>query len=74
MKKFALNVCFYFCLIGCNLIGGKNEVIQGIDHFPSGINPLYHFGDVETQITSQIYEPLIRLDSDYKTVLPHLAK
>jgi peptide/nickel transport system substrate-binding protein len=50
------------------------EVSQGIYLFPTGLDPVINRELFEYQIFSQIYEPLLSLDNDYKTILPCLAE
>ena len=51
----------------------NEQIVQGIAYYPQGLDPVSHYGDLETRISSQIFEPLVRLDSDYKTIHPRLA-
>ncbi len=46
---------------------------MAIEEMPHGFDPVYHDGVYDVQIQSQIYETLLRLDSDYQTILPNLA-
>jgi ABC-type transport system substrate-binding protein len=50
------------------------EIRQGIYFFPSGLDPAKNTDFYEYQIYSQIYEPLLKLDNDYQTLLPCLAE
>ncbi|HGY55759.1 MAG TPA: ABC transporter substrate-binding protein [Caldithrix abyssi] len=76
MNKILINSCLVLlltALTACNLTNNQNQVVQGSTDLPAGINPLYHFREIETQINSQIYETLTELSTDLKTVLPRLA-
>ncbi len=47
--------------------------MHGIETNPKGLDPAYNILPDEIQIYSQIYQTLVRLDSDGKTVLPNLV-
>ncbi|MEJ2054749.1 MAG: ABC transporter substrate-binding protein [Calditrichaceae bacterium] len=50
------------------------SVVYGIRDFPKSLDPAFGLTFDESQISSQIYENLITLDADCKTLKPHLAK
>jgi peptide/nickel transport system substrate-binding protein len=47
---------------------------MAIEGIPQGFDPIYNNGIYEAQIYSQIYETLLRLDSDYRTIVPNLVQ
>jgi ABC-type transport system substrate-binding protein len=73
MKKFILILGALFSFMSCGLFNDGKEIRQGLYLFPAGLDPASKSGQFEYQIYSQIYEPLLTLDKDYKTLLPCLA-
>jgi peptide/nickel transport system substrate-binding protein len=71
--KFIIYFVLSSALISCNYSCNNDEIIQEIDFFPSGLDPAKDIGYSEYQILSQIYEPLLTLKNDYKTLIPCLA-
>jgi peptide/nickel transport system substrate-binding protein len=69
-----LLILLLLILHGCDQLTSEHEVTLGIDIFPSGLDPARNFNLFEYQIYSQIYEPLLTLDNDYKTLKPCLAE
>jgi peptide/nickel transport system substrate-binding protein len=57
----------------CAFYNDEIEITQGLDFFPSGLDPATNTKFFEYQIFSQIYEPLVSLSDDYKTIIPCLA-
>ncbi len=73
MKNIILIFLMSLILNSCGSFNDKEEITQGIYFFPSGLDPVKDTLFYEYQIFSQIYEPLLTLDSDYQTLLPCLA-
>ena len=61
-------------LISCGFLKEEKEITQGLNFFPSGLDPVANTEFFEYQIFSQIYERLLTLEYDYQTLLPCLAK
>jgi peptide/nickel transport system substrate-binding protein len=73
MKKFIVSFIIFLLLISCSSFENGKEITQGLYFFPDGLDPAKNTEFFEYQIFSQIYEPLLTLDDDYKTLLPCLA-
>lgn len=72
--KFLFLILLGFALIlRCHQFENESNIIYTIEDFPSGLDPSINFRLDEKQIYSQIYETLLTLDSDYKTLVPNLA-
>jgi len=67
--KFAVLFLLNF-VFNCN---DNNNISYGIRDFPKSLDPVFGLSFDESQISSQIYEKLISLDYDNKTIKPHLA-
>jgi peptide/nickel transport system substrate-binding protein len=65
---------FVVILLGCNILHEDNSVIFGIEDFPHGIDPAKYSGIYDVRLYTQVYETLISLDKDYKTLIPCLAR
>ena len=74
MKNAVAIILSFYLISSCGLINDEKEIRQGIYLFPSGLDPAKNKEFYEYQIYSQIYEPLLTLDRDYKTLLPCLAE
>jgi len=74
MKNLMLIIISFLFIISCGLFNDEREIRQGLYLFPTGLDPARNSELFEYQIFSQIYEPLLTLDSDYKTILPCLAE
>ena len=74
MKNLIAVVLLLPLITSCGLINEEKEIRQGIYLFPSGLDPAKNTEFYEYQIFSQIYEPLLTLDRDYKTLRPCLAE
>jgi peptide/nickel transport system substrate-binding protein len=61
-------------LCGCDQLTSEHGVTQRIEIFPDGLDPAKNSDLFEYQIYSQIYEPMLTLDTDYKTLKPCLAE
>ncbi len=76
-RNFMNNYIVFFLisslLISCDFLKEEKEITQGLNFFPSGLDPVTNTEFFEYQIFSQIYEPLLTLDYDYQTLLPCLA-
>ncbi len=76
-RNFMNNYIVFFLisslLISCGFLKEEKEITQGLNFFPSGLDPVTNTEFFEYQIFSQIYEPLLTLDYDYQTLLPCLA-
>ena len=74
MKTNSLKI--FFLIIGSVLAwtcSDEESIRMAIEEMPRGFDPVYHNGVYDVQIQSQIYETLLRLDSDCQTILPNLA-
>jgi peptide/nickel transport system substrate-binding protein len=47
---------------------------MGMEYFPTGLDPAVNNGIYEVNIYSQIYETLIKIDKDHRTLIPNLAQ
>ena len=63
-----LKICIL--VLGCS---NRGEISMGIESFPNDLDPVKDYGFYTTQITNQIFETLISLDEDNKTIIPNLA-
>jgi peptide/nickel transport system substrate-binding protein len=59
---------------GCAILNPPKQVTQVIYYFPAGLDPAINHEFYEYQIFSQIYEPLLKLGDDYKTLESCLAE
>jgi peptide/nickel transport system substrate-binding protein len=73
LKEYKI-LLLIFTFVSCNTISDNNEIIQEVNFFASGLDPAKDYKSFEYQIFSQIYEPLLTLKNDYKTLLPCLAR
>ena len=73
MRKTFLLVAILIFSSNCQNFKNDTTIVQAISSFPRGLDPVQHQSIDEYQIYSQIYETLLKLDSDYKTLLPNLA-
>ncbi len=60
-------------MVGCTLIDNNEEIVQGISQYPKTLDPLLRSNDIEIQINMQLYETLLGLEGDTKTIRPRLA-
>ena len=74
MKPLLILSLIFFILYSCNPFRNKNTLIQAIDELPLGLDPAVNYSIDDKQIYSQIYESLLCLDQDYKTLVPNLAQ
>jgi peptide/nickel transport system substrate-binding protein len=74
MNKYISIFLISLRLISCGSFDDNKEITQGLNFFPSGLDPAKNTEFYEYQIFSQIYESLLRLDNDYYTLLPCLAE
>jgi peptide/nickel transport system substrate-binding protein len=51
----------------------EETIRMAIEEMPHGFDPVYQGGVYDVQIQSQIFETLLRLDSDCQTILPNLV-
>jgi len=61
-------------LIIINHCSDSKTISYGIRSFPASLDPTFGLSFDESQISSQIYENLVTLDEDCKTIIPNLAK
>lgn len=73
MRKILFLITSLLICISCTDLLKNKIVTQAIEYFPRGLNPAKHKSVAEYQIYSQIYETLLSLNSDYKTLQPKLA-
>jgi peptide/nickel transport system substrate-binding protein len=69
-----LLIIFFTLLIYCNFQSGGEEIIEGIEDFPLRLDPALALKPEEIRINSSIYESLVTLDPDQRTIRPCLAK
>jgi ABC-type transport system substrate-binding protein len=74
LDRINILIISFLLLASCDLSPNEKEIRQGLYLFPAGLDPARNFKLFEYQIFSQIYEPLLRLDNDYQTLLPCLAE
>lgn len=74
MTKFLVFIVILFWGLNCDFLDEEKEITQSIYFFPSGLDPAKDTKYFEYQIFSQIYEPLVKLDHDFTTLLPCLAE
>jgi len=77
-KKIILKPVVFFivslCLIICREVPyGGGEIVEGIEDFPQGLDPAAYLTPEEIRINSSIYEALVELDEDHRTIRPCLA-
>ena len=71
MKKYRFSLfLFTIILLHCT---DSPHVSYGIKKFPNSLDPSFDLEFDESQISSQIYENLINLDNDCRTLIPGLA-
>ena len=72
-----VSLLFFSVLIilsGCKQTSHEKICIQAVDNLPHELIPGVYHSYSEMQIYSQVYEPLLQLSDDYKTILPNLAE
>ena len=70
-----MNLVFlFFILQSCIQLSDNKTITLGIENFPDGLDPSINNSIYEVKIFSQIYETLIKIDKDHKTLIPNLAK
>ena len=75
MKHFTIYILLILIMSHCCFFNGDEyTIISGINSFPISLIPSQYSTADEIQIFSQIYETLLILDDDGKTLIPHLAK
>ncbi len=67
-----IQAVFYLCFL-INSCSTGDEILMGIESFPGSLDPVHDYGFYTTQVTNQIFETLITLDDDYRTIKPNLA-
>ena len=72
LHKFIFSIILLF-LCRCAILTEQVTVTQGMSNFPAGLDPARNFDVNDIQIYAQIYETLLTLDNDFKTLRPHLA-
>jgi peptide/nickel transport system substrate-binding protein len=60
----------FFLISSCST---WDEIYMGIESFPGSLDPVHGYRFYTTQVTNQIFETLITLDDDYRTIKPNLA-
>jgi peptide/nickel transport system substrate-binding protein len=73
VRTFFLLIIDFTLLIYCNFQSGGAEIIEGIEDFPLRLDPALALKPEEIRINSSIYESLVVLDSDRRTIKPCLA-
>lgn len=71
MNKLKFGILSFLVLF--NYCSETSKVSYGIKTFPKNLDPSFGLDFDESQISSQIYENLISLDDDCKTLKPQLA-
>jgi peptide/nickel transport system substrate-binding protein len=74
MKKVYILLFFLILAVNCNTLTDDKVIIESLDAFPHGLDPARNFDPEEVRVYSNIYESLLTLDSDYRTVQPNLAE
>ena len=74
MTRIFISVLLLIFLCGCHITNSDNQITEVIEVYPKGLDPARNLGYFENRLINAIYEPLVRLDSDYQTVLPGLAE
>jgi len=78
LKFYYLNILFIslicFHIYSCDYLNTEKAITQGIYFFPEGLDPARNFDFYEFQIYSQIYETLLTIGEDYKSLKPGLAQ
>jgi peptide/nickel transport system substrate-binding protein len=74
MRNALIILIWGLLFLQCISLSSQQTVIEGIDDFPENLDPADNFSPTAIRIISTIYEPLLKLDIDCKTLLPCLAK
>lgn len=74
MRKVYILLIFLVLAINCNTLIEDKVIIESLDAFPHGLDPARNFDPEEVHIYSNIYESLLKLDSDYHTIQSNLAE
>jgi peptide/nickel transport system substrate-binding protein len=74
MRNALIFVIWGLLFLQCINLSSHKTVIEGIDNAPESLDPADNFDPAAIRIISTIFEPLVRLDTDCKTILPCLAK
>ena len=73
MLQNFLSLTLAILLCSCDTFKSEKTITQGMINFPVGLDPARNHELNEIQIYRQIYESLLTLDKDFRTIKPHLA-